>query len=249
VAARKHIDRILEDWPYEPGEVMVRRVRGADGREVLQMRVDLGLLQLETDGRPDGDQPEGAVTYLEHLEALSHQVGDDFSLDEDQCEAIDRELVQFYHRRICWLSLREFRLAQRDADHTLALMDFCVAHGPDEQWVLSHEQYRPFVLFHRVQAAALADLEQSGAEAAVAEIDLGLARFEALYEMYNAEDHFEDDDLVHRLRELRESIEDRYEVGDSLIDDLAKAVAAEEYERAAELRDEIARRKESGDEL
>jgi hypothetical protein len=74
------------------------------------------------------------------------------------CE-VDREFVQFYHRRVCWLTLRAFDRAVKDADHTLALMDFCLEHSPDDQWLMSQEQYRPFVLFHRIQAAALSKLE------------------------------------------------------------------------------------------
>ena len=41
------IDSVLEDWDYIPGEVNARRVTARDGRELLQMRVDMGLLQME----------------------------------------------------------------------------------------------------------------------------------------------------------------------------------------------------------
>src|SRR5436190_1974115 len=62
-----HIDHILQSWPYEPSTLSVRIRQGADGRDVLQMRLDLGLLQLETEGRPDGTRPGGKNTYLDHL--------------------------------------------------------------------------------------------------------------------------------------------------------------------------------------
>ncbi|HEX5442946.1 MAG TPA: DNA helicase UvrBC, partial [Pirellulales bacterium] len=148
MAKRFDIDRILQDWPYEPGEISARLVRAADGREVLQMRVEMGLLQMETSGRPDGTEPEGAETYFDHLTALAAQEGDGFVLSTEQCSEADREFMQFYHRRICWLALREFRRAANDADHTLAFMDFVREHSPAEEWMLSHDQYRPFVLFH-----------------------------------------------------------------------------------------------------
>ena len=74
--ARRHdIDRILQEWPYEPGEISARLVRAADGREVVQMRVEMGLLQLETEGRPDGQQPSGGRTYFEYLAQRGGQVG------------------------------------------------------------------------------------------------------------------------------------------------------------------------------
>src|SRR5262245_32683916 len=200
---RKDIDELLARWPYEPGEVIARLVK-ANGREVLQMRVDMGILQMEVDGRPDGSTPQGAETYYDYLLALLVHEGDDLVLSQEQCAQADREFVQFYHRRICWLALRKFRRAAKDADHTLALMDFVRQHSPDEDWTLSHEQYRPFVLFHRVQAAALAELEEHGPESAISEISRGLDRFRAIFTEYEAAEKFDDDDLVRRLTELQE---------------------------------------------
>ena len=34
------ISHILEDWPFEPGKVTARRVRGDDGRDKIQLRLD-----------------------------------------------------------------------------------------------------------------------------------------------------------------------------------------------------------------
>src|SRR5689334_5718637 len=98
---RNDIDRLLKEWAYEPGEVLARLVRGSDGREILQMRVELGLLQMEVAGRPDGQRPEGHETYFDYLLALSLDEGEDFELTPEQCAAADREFLQFYHRRIC----------------------------------------------------------------------------------------------------------------------------------------------------
>ena len=107
--------------------------------------------------------------------------------------------MQYYHRRMCWLALREFRRAALDADHTLAFMDFVRDHSPDEEWTLSHEQYRPFVLFHRVQAATLARLEEAGPADAIEELKAGVQRFHELFSEFDAEEQFEDDELVQRL--------------------------------------------------
>jgi hypothetical protein len=151
--------------------------------------------------------------------------------------------VQYYYRRTCWLALREFRRAVDDADHTLALMDLSKRHATNEEWVLSHEQYRPFVLFHRTQALALAELEAAGPEGAIMAINQGLERLRQVFVEFEAEDHFDDDELVNKLTELRESIRQHYEVGKTLHEQLAEAIASEHYEKAAKLRDEIARRR------
>jgi hypothetical protein len=205
MATARDIDSLLKKWQFQPGEVNARLLRARDGREVLQMRVDMGVLQLETDLRPDGSRPHGAETYYDYLVGEAIREGDAF----------------------------------RDADHSLAFMDFVREHSPDEEWTLSHEQYRPFVLFHRVQAGALAALEGGGAEAAIREINGGLERFRDLFARYGAVEQFAEDELVRRLEEMREGVRRKYEVGPTLDERLAEAVRAEDYELAARIRDQI----------
>ena len=236
------IDEVLRDWPYEPDSVNARLVRAGDGREVLQMRIEMGLLQMETQKRPDGAMPGGAETYLDHLIAESIRQSKGFQLSNDQCIEVDREFVQYYQRRVCWLALRKFDRAIEDADHTLGLMDFVHDHSPDAQWVLAHEQYRPFVLFHRTQAEALDSIEQSGPERAIEQISCGLERIRRIFQEAGGEEEFDQDELVGQLITLQSWIRDQYNVGLTLSEQLADAVANEKYELAAQLRDKIARR-------
>jgi hypothetical protein len=240
------IDAVLREWPYQPGVFSARIVQAGDGREVLQMRVELGVLQMELSGRPDGQRPHGQATYFDWLRQQAARRTRPFVLSEGQCFEIDREFLQFYHRRICYLALREFHRAVADADHTLAMMDFVRVHSPDPQWTLSHEQYRPFVLFHRTQAKAMLALEEAGAEEAIEEVNAGLEQVRsAIAALEGEEGDFDSDELVSHLVTLKESLREEYQVGKTLAEQLADAVAAEEYERAAKLRDEIARRKKT----
>ncbi len=250
MALKKNLDRILSQWSYEPNAVKVRVVQGDDGRDVIQMRVDMGVLQLEIEGRPDGSWPYGYRSYYDYL--LSQELLDEaFELSEEQSAEVDREFIQYYHRRVCWLTLRAFDRAVKDADHPLALMDFCLAHSSDEEWTISHEQYRPFVLFHRIQAAALDRLENQAPEAAIEELNHGLQQLRELFDEgeeefdvdEQADERFEDHVLVARLVELRESLRSHYHVGRTLEERLQEAVDTEQYELAAELRDEMARRR------
>ncbi len=237
-----HLDDFLRDWAYEFGEVTARIAEGKDGREVVQLRIDMGILQMEAAGRPDGWKPEGFDTYYDYLLSVAFEDGEEFELDNERCLQVDREFVQFYHRRIAWLALREFRRAAIDADHTLALMDFSSAHAPDEEWADLHEQYRPFVLFHRTQASALAEIDDLNPEGAIDAIDEGLRRMRDVFAEADMEDEFEDDDLVLKLDELKQALSDHYELEPSLRERLAEAIASEEYELAAELRDKMASR-------
>ncbi len=236
------IDDILREWPFEPGKVIARLIRADDGHEVLQMRIEMGLLQMETRNRPDGKMPGGSETYLDYLIQQGFRTSDGFELSEQQYLEVDCEFMQFYHRRICWLALRAFPQAVADADHTLALMDFVATHPKNELWTASHEQYRPFVLFHRIQAAALAELEASGPERAIEELGRGLAQLLKVFEACEAGERFDQDAMVAQLTELTKWVRRHYDVGRTLAEQLADAVASEQYELAAKLRDEIARR-------
>ena len=73
LAKRKDIDILLRDWPYEPGEVSARLVRATDGREVLQMRIEMGpplemaardTLVLASDGLLDNLLPSEIVEFV-----------------------------------------------------------------------------------------------------------------------------------------------------------------------------------------
>ncbi|WP_146521247.1 UvrB/UvrC motif-containing protein [Stieleria varia] len=238
---KMHLDDILSNWEFDPNALNVRLAKGKDERDVIQMRVDMGILQLETTGRPDGEKIEGAPTYLDHLLELV-LANPSFVLTDDQCMEVDREFMQFYHRRICWLRLQYYHRAVMDADHTLRLMDLCERIGPDEEWNRSHEQYRPFVLFHRTQAAALGALEDATAEEAIQAINSGLKTIEEFFVKHEAEEFYEEDELVVRLVELREQLRTEYEVGKTLYEKLSDAVEQEQYELAARLRDELSRR-------
>ncbi|MEC9091603.1 MAG: UvrB/UvrC motif-containing protein [Planctomycetota bacterium] len=235
-----NIDNLLENWSFDPTALMVRKAYGDDGRGVLQMRIDLGVMQLETSGRPDGTKPNGFETTYDNLFHESLERGENFEMDENRCFEADREFVQFYHRRICWLQLKEYGNAVRDADHTLKLMDFCRTHSPDETWTNSHEQYRPFVMFHRIQAAAFNVLEEEqGAETAIEEINKGLASLKIVFEEYSDVENADADELFQRLTELREELRQKYDVGKTLTEKLSDAIAGEQYELAAKLRDEL----------
>jgi hypothetical protein len=226
--------------------VQARLVQAGDGREVIQLRLDLGLLQIETSGRPDGARPHGCDTYLDYLRKqarLAQRAGRAFVMSEEQCQEADREFLQFYHRRVSWLALRYFARALADADHTLAFMDFVRDHSPDDDYTRAHEQYRGFVLFHRTQAAAALRVEQDDAEAAIDEIHDGIEKMRLFFAYFEAEEHMDEDGMVQELRRMEQSLRKLHGIDATLKEQLARAVANEEYETAARLRDQLRRRR------
>jgi hypothetical protein len=246
---RRDIDEALHGWPYdpEPGEVVAREVRARDGRMVLQVRLDLGLLQLETDGRPDGTRPHGFASYLEYLRHRATARGtpagkEAWRMEPAHCLEADREFAQYYHRRVAWLSLQRYDRALRDADHTLALMDFVAAHGPEGDYIESHERFRGPVLFQRTQALVALALERRKPEEAVDVVHDGVARLVAHQESWALERGDEDEinePLIDQLRALEGEIRKNFAVAKTLKEQLDEAVATEDYERAARIRDLI----------
>jgi len=236
------IDAALRGWDFKAGLVQARLVRAKNGRQVIHMRVDLGVLQLETAGRPDGVRPHGFASYRDYLEHEA-RIRPRFVLSEEQCLEADREFLQYYHRRLCWLALRRFGHALADAEHTLAFMDLVRDHSPNEDYTRAHEQYRGFVLFHRTQAAVELALEQGNPEVAIDEVRSGLARIRAFFASGEAaEEHLDEDGMVQRLRELEVELRRKHRIKATLQEQLDEAVASEDYETAARLRDALRRR-------
>jgi hypothetical protein len=219
------IDAALRSWEYQPGKIQARVVEAGDGREVIQMRVDLGILQLEKEGRPDGTQPHGFGTYFDYLKQqarLAERKEKPFVLNETHCQEADREFVQYYHRRICWLALH---------------------HSPDEEYTQAHEQYRGFVVYQRTQAAAALRLEENDPEAAIDEIRSGLDRIKTFFETYEADEQMDEHPMVQHLRKIEKSLRSEHRIETTLQEQLDAAIANEQYEEAARLRDVLRRKK------
>src|SRR5690349_24903909 len=97
----KDITPVLRGWDYEPGTINVRKVSGIDGSPKLQMRQDLGLLQMELTGRPDGRRPHGYESLLEYFETQladhrcpHHRSEVSFHLTHHQCQSLrDESLI------------------------------------------------------------------------------------------------------------------------------------------------------------
>jgi hypothetical protein len=248
---RRDLDDTIQGWPYEPepGEVIAREVRARDGRMVVQVRVELGVLQMEVGGRPDGTRPHGFATYLDYLRYRAAGRGQapsgkapPWTMSPEHCVEADREFVQFYHRRVAWLTLQRYDKALLDADHTLALMDFVCQHGADEEYIASHERFRGLVLFHRTQAAAALALERRKPEEAIDIVREGADRLLAHHNQWS-EEHEQSETpnqpLIEQLRVLENEIRKNFAVEKTLREQLDEAVADEDYERAARLRDQI----------
>jgi len=247
----KDISRIIADWPYMPGEVTARKIVGLDGRDKVQLRFDLGLLQVELDGRPDGARPHGAESLLNFCEdrlrrhKTKHGDANGFSLSPAECAALRDEAVQYYFRYLAMLSLGEYTYVVRDTQRNLRLFDFMNQYAQDPSDRLSLEIYRPYALMTCTRAKAMELTSRGRDEEAVAAIDEGLAEIRSFFSQYNQEGIYTESSEFKVLNELRQQLQrsQKHPAGDDklcgLRQRLEKAIAQEQFELAAKLRDEM----------
>ncbi len=242
----KDITSILAGWDHDPDDVQVRIVAGDDGNDKIQMRLDLGLIQMELSGRPDGARPGGQESLLDELEAQAHaaeSLGEEFSLDTEACAGLMREGIQYYQRYLAAFHLQRYDLVARDTARNLRLFAFVVRFAKRQRDRLQFDQYRPYVLMMNTRARGLQALAREDYRQALALIDEGIKnirRFLADYERADAEN--ECAELGFLLR-WRQEIESERPAGpvERLEQQLALAVAREEFEEAARIRDQLKR--------
>ena len=131
------IDFILHQWPFKPGVIAARLIRAGDGREVLQMRIEMGLLQMETTGRPDGEHPGGVDTCLDWLRELARSQGEPSRSAKRSAWRSTASLSSSITGGFAALALRQFGWALADADYTLQLMDFVGRDRHRPKWAPS----------------------------------------------------------------------------------------------------------------
>ena len=243
----KDITPILNGWDHDPEEFQVRIVAGLDGRDKLQRRLDLGLIQMELSGRPDGERPFGRESLLEHHEAMAGDLRDpaDYRLDSEACAGLMREGVQYYHRYLAAFHLRRFDLVARDTARNLRLFAFAVKHAIDRRDKVEFDQYRPYVTMMRARALSAEALDREDHPAALRALDEGIEGIRAFLADYEQEeDQIRCRELAKLIR-LRREVELTRPVGpaERLEQQLELAVTLENYEEAARIRDQISRLK------
>jgi hypothetical protein len=240
------ISSILVDWPYLPDELTVRVIEGEDGRRKIQLRLDLGLLQMEFDGRPDGRRIHDAESWFEYHQRrqrdhdAANPDGAPYLLEPEDCAELLREGVQYYHRYICFWQLGFYELCARDTERNLRLFAFVRGHARHDRDKLKFDQWRPYVTMMHARAVAtpLEELEQWDAVAGV--LDAGIRGIERFLEEYDQTDQASQVGELTFLRRWKEEVAAKIKGQGGPGSDSAAALIAEPVDRAAKLRAEIA---------
>ena len=243
------IGDLLNSWPFDPDEFIARRITARDGREKIQIRIDMGILQLEVSGRPDGHRPHGAESFLHYFrQSLSRRPGpllrtDGSDLDEQSCEDLFQEAWQYYQRYLALFYLKDYAGVERDTGHNLAIFDLVHEHADSEEVKWYFEQYLPHAVMMQARARAMAALEAKDYDAAMRHVQRGIDRIERFLGEWEGEGELMEEECpeLSFLTDWYDELEKERPLSqqEQLERDLNVAVEAENFEEAARLRDKL----------
>lgn len=239
------LSHVLKSWPYDP-ENDARLVVVEDGREVLQVRLPLGIEQYELQGRPDGERPYGKESALDyHTERLAEAertgAAANFSLSPEECSELFTEGTLYYYRYIHFFQRNDWVNTIRDTARNLRLFDFVRHYAEDPEDQLYLEQWRPYVIRMNSVALAMLKLNDGKHQQALEIVNKALANIQALDELDDENFHFERERSLKALRGLKQQIEENQPLSEvELLErDLQDAITQQQFELAADLRDRI----------
>jgi len=238
------LNTILKDWPHENGDIKVRKIAGLDGREKLQLRVDLGVLQMEVAGRPDGRRPHNCESLLEYHQKRATRAatkGETYELTPEQCAELQQEGIQYYHRYLSLFQINDFEGVVRDTQRNLDLLTFVSEHTDREEFSWSLQQFRPYVLMMNTRAKASIFLGQGKFAEAIGEIEHGRDAITDFLQQSNFPELVSKSSEIAFLDEWLEEVKAKRPLSklEIMQREMETAIAKELYERAAELRDAI----------
>ena len=242
------ISNLLDDWEYQPGQVVVRRFKGKDGKEKLQLRVDLGLLQMNAEGRPDGKRPFGHGSLFDYYQARLFKYvaahdgsAEGFKLKPEDCAKLQLEALQYHHRYICSLQLEDYAAVIRDAERNLTVFEFVGKHAASEELAWSLQQFQPQLLMILTRARGAQALKGDDYAMAIQHVEEGIEKIRAFYHDCGRGEPPEQAGEVQSLENWLEEIRAKRPLSrrERLERALHEAVKSENYEKAAQVRDAL----------
>jgi hypothetical protein len=246
---------LLNAWPYDP-EHAARKIAGADGREKVQLRVRVGtyhgIVQLESDGRPDGERPHGAefaLDFHEERQRAATAGGLKFSLDHRAAHELFDEGTLVYERYVVLLQLGDWERVIRDTERNIRLFRFVHRWAERAEDREHLEKWWPYIL--RINAMARIERARAAGDfnAALAVLHEARQRIAELPEQEDETFRVERERSRKALSEIEQVLElarplDEVE---RLEREKRAAVRRQEYERAAALRDRISALRQTRD--
>jgi hypothetical protein len=177
-----------------------------------------------------------------------HPDGPPFLLSESDCIHLWREALQYYHRYVSFWHLDLYELCARDTTRNLRLFEFVRVHVQDDRHKLQFDQWRPYVLMMQARAVGTPLFQQKRYEEGLQAIDTGMESIREFLDDYNQGSRAEECAELVSLERWRDEMLNTEECAAAMQPKMAihllrqqldAAIAAEEFEEAARLRDQI----------
>jgi len=234
----------LRDWEYVPGHINARWISGDDGHPKVQLRLDLGVLQMLPENRPDGQKPFGYPSLLDYylsLEKNSKMDHPALELNAESCWALQQEAVQYYYRYISYSALGYLDGVVNDTEHNLQIFEFIGRHADDDETVWQFFQFFPYVRMMNARALSEKAVEKKAFDEAIETV---VAAIDDVRDFLDDFVDFDEDEMCEELIMLNEMLENLKRrkpksKSERLLEKLDRAIAVENYETAALLRDQL----------
>ncbi len=243
---QEDLDPLMRSWPFEQGNIQVRTIPGVDGKLKIQLRLDLGILQMEMNGRPDGQAILGCESLLDHYEKLAERFdregnADSFKLNMEDCLKLQQEGIQYYHRYIAFFQLQNFPGVIRDTERNMRLFDFVTAHAEKPEMATMFQQFRPYVLMMLTRAKGMLALQNKDYALAIKHIEWGIHEIHSFLQVGMPPELIEQNHELHFLQNWLKDVRKERPLTprEKLQHQMHDAVEKEDYERAARLRDAL----------
>ncbi len=244
VSSSNDLTPFLKNWRWQLGVFGARTLSGHDGRLLIQVRLELGIIQMEADGRPDGIVSDGFATVLDRVRsnlAMPGDAGDGARLGADDASDLCGELLLFRQRSMACAVLELWSRVRRDALHNIEILDVLWTRGVDNAERARHELLRANEIQMQTRAeVAMAIVAGRKSEAGIV-IDRGLDALKKSFGRAGLQEQFERSIEAQSLRGLRESLTLKLPASQrlELEQRMLVAIGAENFELAAILRDEL----------
>jgi len=245
------ISHMLREWEFDP-DSNVRKIRGDDGIQKVQVRIDQGafqgILQLNMDGRPDGRKPHGFDFVLDYychsleVHRKKHSGSENgFTLDQNDCKELFDEGVRVYGRYGFLLQLKDYERVIRDTERNMKLFRFVNDYALEEEDRSNLEKWWPYILRIHATARAKLAVQEKDYEQAFEIIDETKDKIAQLPQVEAEEFFIESERSQQALDELREELQNSRPLSreERLKQDLQEAIDQDAFEEAALIRDEL----------
>jgi len=154
---------------------------------------------------------------------------------------LQQEAIQFHHRYICLFQLEDYEGVIRDTERNLEAFDFVQHYSESDDMAWALQQFRPQLLMMRIRARGAVALKENTYKKVIVLIEEGLDEIRNFYREHGRHELLEQSGEIQSLETWLQEVRAKRPLTEreKLESALDEAVKAENYEKAAKVRDAL----------